>query len=227
MTEESNDLSALSKQDLHLSNEGTHFRLYEKMGAHVEDGRTRFAVWAPNAETVSVIGDWNGWDVEADRMEPAGGSGIWELSVSTDLEASAYKYHIVNGEYSVNKADPFGFHHETPPRTASKVRNLDYEWQDSVWMVERAHHDAHREPISIYEVHLGSWRRTESHRHLTYLDLAEELPSYVAGLGFTHVELLPVMEHPFFGSWGYQTTGYYAPTSRYGTPQDFMALVDA
>ena len=227
MTTVPNDPSAFSEQDVYLWNEGTHFRLYEKLGAHVEDDKTRFAVWAPNAEIVSVVGDWNGWDAEADPMRPVGVSGIWELAVARKLDTSTYKYHIVNGEYSVDKADPFGFHHETPPHTASKVWTLDYDWQDQAWIRGRNNHDAHREPISIYEVHLGSWRRNESHGHLTYLELADQLPAYVAELGFTHVELLPVMEHPFFGSWGYQTTGYYAPTSRYGTPQDFMFLVDS
>ena len=227
MTKRPNDSNAFSKQDLYLWNEGTHFRLYEKLGAHVEDGRTRFAVWAPNATAVSIVGDWNGWNPKTDTMGPLGDSGIWEVVVTADLDTSAYKYHIVNGEYSVDKADPFGFHHETPPHTASKVWNLEYEWRDWPWMQRRPDHDAHREPVSVYEVHLGSWRRNERHGHLTYQELADRLPAYVADLGFTHVELLPVMEHPFFGSWGYQTTGYYAPTSRYGTPQDFMTLVDA
>ena len=134
MTKEPHDPSAFSDQDLYLWNEGTHFRLYDKLGAHIEDGRTRFAVWAPNAGSVSVVGDWNGWDPKADPMEPLGVSGIWELAVATDLAQSAYKYHIVNGGYSVDKADPFGFHHETPPHTASKVWSLDYDWQDGAWM---------------------------------------------------------------------------------------------
>ncbi|HEX6221795.1 MAG TPA: 1,4-alpha-glucan branching protein GlgB [Acidimicrobiia bacterium] len=221
------DSPLLSEDDLYLWNEGTHSRLYEKLGAHpVEDG-THFAVWAPNADRVSVVGDWNGWNPETEPLRPRGLSGIWEGVTPGAAPPAAYKYFIVNGDYSVEKADPFGFHHETPPNTASKIWTLDYEWGDTSWMTDRAARNSLDSPISVYEVHLGSWRRGEGGRPLTYVEMAEQLPAYATDLGFTHIELLPIAEHPFYGSWGYQTTGYFAPTSRYGTPQDFMAFVDA
>jgi 1,4-alpha-glucan branching enzyme len=220
-------ISLFSEDDLHLWNEGTHYRLYEKMGAHPGGEGTYFAVWAPNADNVSVIGDWNGWDPGADQLTPRGVSGVWEGLVGEAGPGAAYKYRITNRSFVAEKADPFGFHHETPPKTASKVWRLDYEWGDSDWMGSRGDRNALDSPITIYEMHLGSWRRGEGGRHLTYRELAEQLPAYLGGLGFTHVEFLPVMEHPFYGSWGYQTTGYYAPTSRYGPPEDFMGLVDS
>ena len=208
-------------------NEGTHYRLYEKMGAHPSADGAHFAVWAPNAAGVSVIGDWNGWDPGTDPLRPRGVSGIWEGFVGGVGPAAAYKYHITNGDFVAEKADPFAFHTETPPKTASKVWDLEYRWGDAEWMGSRAERNRLDTAISVYEMHLGSWRRGEGGRHLTYLELADQLPGYLVDLGFTHVEFLPLMEHPFYGSWGYQTTGYFAPTSRYGTPQDFMALVDA
>jgi 1,4-alpha-glucan branching enzyme len=217
----------LTDDDIYLWNEGTHYRLYEKMGAHVTDDGTYFAVWAPAANDVSVVGDWNGWDPEADRLHPRGSSGVWEGVVPGATETSPYKYRIANGGYVVEKADPFGFHHETPPQTASKVWTLDYDWGDDVWMANRRQRQTLRSPISVYEMHLGSWRRNDDGSQLTYLQLADQLPDYLVSMGFSHVEFLPVMEHPFYGSWGYQTTGYFAPTSRFGTPEDFMALVDA
>ena len=216
----------LTEDDLYLWNEGTHYRLYEKLGAHVTEEGTHFAVWAPNADRVSVIGDWNGWDPEAHQLAASGVSGIWEAFVPEAAETHAYKFRIFNGDFQVDKADPFGFHHETPPQTASKIWNLDYQWQDSEWMESRAERNSLSSPMSVYEMHLGSWRRGEDGRYLTYRELADQLPLYLSELGFTHVEFLPVMEHPFYGSWGYQTTGYYAPTSRFGTPQDFMLLID-
>jgi len=219
--------SLLTEDDLHLWNEGTHYRLFEKMGAHLTTDGTFFAVWAPNADGVSLIGDWNGWDPASHPLEPRGVSGIWEGFVEGAAHGAAYKYRITNRRFAAEKADPFGFHHETPPKTASKVWDLSYEWGDAEWMETRAGRNTLEAPISIYEMHLGSWRRGEEGRHLTYLELADRLPGYLRDLGFTHVEFLPVMEHPFYGSWGYQTTGYFAPTSRYGAPQDFMALVDA
>jgi 1,4-alpha-glucan branching enzyme len=219
--------SRLSEDDLYLWNEGSHVRLYESLGAHPGEHGTYFAVWAPNADRVSVIGDWNGWDPELEPLVPRGVSGIWEGVIEDALRGAAYKYHIVNGDFEVDKADPFGFHHETPPKTASKIWSLDYEWGDGAWMEGRASHNSLDAPISVYEVHLGSWRRGEEGRELTYIEMAEQLPSYVSGLGFSHVEFLPITEHPFYGSWGYQTTGYFAPTSRYGAPEDFMALIDA
>jgi 1,4-alpha-glucan branching enzyme len=197
------------------------------MGAHPSADGAHFAVWAPNAAGVSVIGDWNGWDPGTDALRPRGVSGIWEGFVGGVGPAAAYKYHITNGDFVAEKADPFAFHTETPPKTASKVWDLEYRWGDAEWMGSRAERNRLDTAISVYEMHLGSWRRGEGGRHLTYLELADQLPGYLVDLGFTHVEFLPLMEHPFYGSWGYQTTGYYAPTSRYGTPQDFMALVDA
>jgi len=219
--------SLLTDDDLHLWNEGTHYRLFEKMGAHPVDQGTHFAVWAPSADGVSVIGDWNGWDPATNALHPRGVSGIWEGFISNVEPGAAYKYRIVNGGFVGEKADPFGFHHETPPRTASKVWDLTYGWGDADWMTSRRSRNALDAPMSVYEMHLGSWRRDDQGRHYTYRRLADELPGYLSGLGFTHVEFMPVMEHPFYGSWGYQTTGYFAPTSRYGTPQDFMTLIDA
>ncbi len=221
------DTKLLSEDDLHLWNEGTHYRLYEKFGAHPVDGGTYFAVWAPNAESVSVVGDWNGWDPSTDPLAARGVSGIWEGFVEDAGPAAAYKYHLTNGAYLGEKSDPFAFHTETPPKTASKVWDLDYEWGDGEWMASRGEHNAIEASMAVYEMHLGSWRRHDDGSHLTYRELAEQLPPYLVELGFTHVEFMPVMEHPFYGSWGYQTTGYFAPSSRYGTPQDFMALVDA
>jgi 1,4-alpha-glucan branching enzyme len=176
---------------------------------------------------VSVIGDWNGWDPETNVLEPRGVSGIWEGFVPEAGHSASYKYHIRNGRYRVDKADPFGFHHETPPKTASKIWDLEFRWGDDDWMAERSTRNGLDSPISVYEVHLGSWRRGEGGRHLSYTELADQLPAYASALGFTHVEFMPVGEHPFYGSWGYQATGLFAPTSRYGTPQDFMTLVDA
>ncbi len=219
-------ISLLSDEDLHLWNEGTHYRLYEKLGSHPTGSGTHFAVWAPNATAVSVIGDWNGWNPDSHPLSPRGVSGIWEGFIDGVGQTATYKYRVVNRGFVAEKADPFAFHAETPPATGSKVWDLGYEWGDREWMASRSATGARDAPISIYEMHLGSWRRGEGMRHLTYVELAEQLPSYLKGLGFTHVEFLPVMEHPFYGSWGYQTTGYFAPTSRYGTPQDFMTLVD-
>jgi 1,4-alpha-glucan branching enzyme len=226
--------SALSDQDLYLFNEGSHLRLHEKLGAHpcTLDGvrGTRFAVWAPNAEFVSVPGEWNGWDRERDPLHPRGSSGIWEGFVPGVGPGALYKYHVRSRQhgYRVDKADPFAFHHEVPPRTASVVWELDYAWGDKDWMEARAPRQALTAPMTIYELHVGSWRRVaaEGWRSLSYRELALPLAEHVTALGFTHVELLPVMEHPFFGSWGYQTTGYFAPSSRYGTPQDLMYLID-
>jgi 1,4-alpha-glucan branching enzyme len=222
--------SLLSDWDYHLFNEGSHHRLWEKLGAHVVEGGTIFGVWAPNAASVSVIGDWNGWDRDANPLTAHGPSGIWEGFVPRIGKGHKYKFHIRSrhNDYSVDKADPFAVHAETPPLTASIVWDLDYEWHDGEWMAARGARNAFDAPISIYEVHLGSWRRNpdDNNRPLSYRELAGPLAEYVRKLNFTHVELLPVMEHPFYGSWGYQCTGFFAPTSRYGTPQDFMYLVD-
>jgi 1,4-alpha-glucan branching enzyme len=228
------DFTLLGDQDLHLFNEGTHYRLYEKLGAHVRtvggaEG-TYFAVWAPDAEHVLVIGDFNGWNKQSHPLRPRGSSGIWEGFVPGIGQGTRYKYHVVSrySGYSADKSDPFGFHHEAPPRTGSVVSSLDFSWQDDTWMAARAERGALKAPMAIYEVHAGSWRRSleNGNRMLTYRELAPELSEYVHSMGFTHVELLPVMEHPFYGSWGYQTTGHFAPTSRQGSPQDFMALID-
>ncbi|OGO01523.1 MAG: 1,4-alpha-glucan branching enzyme, partial [Chloroflexi bacterium RBG_13_52_12] len=228
------DISLLSEDDLYLFNEGTHYKLYEKLGAHhmTVDGQagTYFAVWAPNASEVYVIGDFNGWDRTKHRLQHRGKSGIRDGFIGGISPGSVYKYYIVSRyhNYTVEKADPFAFYAETPPKTASRVWDIDYKWEDDAWMQERCGHNKLDAPISVYEVHLGSWRRVpeEGNRYLTYRELAPQLADYVKQIGFTHVEFLPVMEHPFYGSWGYQTTGYFSPTSRYGTPQDFMYLVD-
>ena len=220
--------------DLFLFNEGSHFQLYDKLGSHtmtIDDIHgTYFAVWAPNADSVSVIGDFNDWNKSSHPLSPRDQSGIWETFIPEVSTGALYKYHIVSrsNKYRVDKADPFALYAQLPPLTASVVWNLDYDWSDQKWMNERKINNSLNSPISIYEVHLGSWMRVpeEDNRPLTYRELAPKLAEYVTNLGFTHVELLPIMEHPFYGSWGYQTTSYFAPTSRYGTPQDFMHFVD-
>ncbi len=228
-------VSLLSEEDIYLFKQGSHNNLYEKLGAHKKvSGRkkgTYFAVWAPNAEKVSVVGDFNSWKPGEHLLFPRWDeSGIWEGFFPEVKKGNLYKYHIVSQHkgYQVEKSDPYGFLHETPPQTASVVWDLDYEWNDKQWMKKRSQKNSQHAPMSIYEIHIGSWRRSgdDSRRFLTYRELAEQLPGYVKEMGFTHVEFLPVMEHPFYGSWGYQTTGYFAPTSRYGTPQDFMHLID-
>ncbi|HUU64476.1 MAG TPA: 1,4-alpha-glucan branching protein GlgB, partial [Dehalococcoidales bacterium] len=228
------DISMLSNDDLFLFNEGSHYRLYEKLGAHpiTVDGMegTYFAVWAPDAKQISVIGEFNNWDKSSHPLRPKGQSGIWEGFIPGVTKGTLYKYYLVSHRrgYHVEKADPFAFHTEMPPKTASIAWDLDYSWGDRAWMEKRHAHNALDAPISIYEMHLGSWQRVpeEGNRHLSYRELAPRLAEYLKQLGFTHVEFLPIMEHPFYGSWGYQSTGYFAPTSRYGTPQDFMYLVD-
>jgi len=228
------DFSLLTDDDLHLFNEGTHYDLWKKLGAHVvQTGNvagTYFAVWAPNAERVSVIGNFNGWQAESHPLRMLGRSGIWEGLIPNAVQGATYKYHIVSREkgYVVDKADPLAFCQERSPGRASVVADLDYEWKDGAWMTSRRQRNQLHSPMSIYEVHIGSWRRRtdEKNRALNYRETAFELADHVRRLGFTHVEFLPVMEHPFYGSWGYQTTGYFAPTSRYGTAQDFKFLVD-
>jgi len=224
--------SLIAEWDLHLFNEGTHHKLWEKLGSHIVPGGVVFGVWAPNAARVSVIGDFNDWDNDANPLEPVGASGIWEGFIPGLAKGTTYKYHIVsrhNG-YRVDKADPFAVHHETPPATASKVWDLEYEWNDADWMSTRKAKNGYEAPMSIYEVHLGSWRWTsddgEQWRAMSYREIAHPLAEYVKKMNFTHIELMPPQEHPFYGSWGYQGTGYFAPTSRYGTPQDFKYLVD-
>jgi 1,4-alpha-glucan branching enzyme len=218
----------LEAQDLHLFNEGTNIRIDERLGAHpVPEGGVVFVVWAPSAQAVSVIGDFDGWGA-GHPMAPVQSSGLWFAHVPAAGVGTVYKYRIRNGSETLEKADPVGFRHEAPPATASVVADLDaYEWGDGEWMATRGARQAADRPIAIYEVHLPSWRRNlEEDRPLTYRELAPRLAEHVEAHGFTHVELLPVMEHPFTGSWGYQVTGYFAPTARHGEPQDFMAFVD-
>jgi 1,4-alpha-glucan branching enzyme len=225
----------LGPDDLWLFNEGAHTRLHEHLGAHpgLDDaGRPGcwFGVWAPNARSVSVVGDVNGWEPNRSPLEAQGGSGIWTGFVPGMAHGDRYKFHIVSwvDGYTVDKADPLAFHAEMPPRTASIVWDLDgHEWGDADWMATRGPRNALDAPMAVYELHVGSWRHVAGeHRSLNYRELAPVLADYVVEQGFTHVELLPLMEHPFYGSWGYQTTGYFAPTSRFGTPQDLMFLVD-
>ncbi|MGC4030389.1 MAG: 1,4-alpha-glucan branching protein GlgB [Tepidisphaeraceae bacterium] len=231
MTAVADDISRIGEHDLYLFNEGTHSRLYEKLGAHVlPDGGVRFAVWAPNADYVSVIGDFNGWDKGRHPMHASGESGIWEIDISDATVGAYYKFHIAsrfNG-YTVDKVDPYGFLHATAPRKESVVHDLEYEWHDADWLAEREAKQKLDQPMSIYELHFGSWMRVpeDGDRPLTYREIAPKLVEYLSHRAFTHVEFLPLMEHPFYGSWGYQTTGYFAPTSRYGTPQDLMFLID-
>ena len=229
------DFSLLTEHDIYLFRQGSHFRLYEKLGAHPHTvngvAGTHFALWAPNAEAVSVIGDFNGWNNNTHRLKArADGSGIWEGFISGIVPGVKYKYHLrsQHNGYSVDKADPFAFHAECPPRTASIITGLDYAWHDHEWMRTRSRANGLDRPKSIYEAHLGSWQRVpeDGNRSLTYRELAPRLANYLTETGFTHVELMPVTEHPFYGSWGYQTTGYFAPTARFGTPQDFMFLID-
>lgn len=243
----------LTDFDLHLFGEGNHHRIYEKLGAHLAtvDGISGvyFAVWAPSARNVSILGDFNLWDGRQHQMRKRNNS-VWELFVPDIGVGAAYKYEIKNWEGHIyEKSDPYGFFQEVRPKTASIVANLDtYTWQDSDWLDKRRHTDPMTQPIAVYELHLGSWRHASSAdkpqllagesepvqvsewntgaRFLSYYELADQLIPYVKEMGYTHIELLPIAEHPFDGSWGYQVTGYYAPTSRYGTPQDFMYFVD-
>jgi 1,4-alpha-glucan branching enzyme len=225
----------LTDFDLHLLGEGTHYKNYEKLGAHITElsGATgvSFAVWAPNALRVSVVGNFNDWDGRHHPMRVRGGSGIWELFIPGLGQGEIYKYEIKGREagFLGLKADPFAFYSEVRPKTASVVYDINrYQWHDQEWMSSRTHSQSLTSPISIYEVHLGSWRRGSGndHRMLTYRELADQLVEYVKQRGFTHIELLPVMEHPLDESWGYQSTGYFAPTSRHGAPEDFMYFVD-
>ncbi len=228
------ELSLLTDHDVYLFNEGTHCRLYEKMGAqYIERAGikgTHFAVWAPNADRVAVIGDFNQWNGVKHLLRPRGSTGIWEGFITGIEPGTLYKYRIHSRErgYVVDKTDPFGFRQETPPRTASVVHRHCHAWRDQEWMRSRAVGQRFDQPISVYELHLGSWIRSpETHdRWLGYREIAPRLAEYCTNMGFTHVELLPVMEHPLYRSWGYQTVGYFAPTSRYGTPEDFMYLID-
>ncbi len=223
--------SLLTADDLFLFNQGTHYRLHHKLGAHVVDGGTHqastyFAVWAPNAQQVSVIGDWNGWRAGQSPLSARDSSGIWEGVVRGVGKGVRYKFAVVGPDgVKREKADPFAARCEHPPATASVVWPTQYEWGDQEWMRGRHQRQTRSAPISIYEAHLGSWRR-DHNEVLGYYTLGEQLGEHVGNLGFTHIELMPIMEHPFYGSWGYQVTGFFAPTTRYGAPEDLMAMID-
>jgi 1,4-alpha-glucan branching enzyme len=225
----------LSEFDLYLMGEGRHYDTYEKLGAHPKTvngvAGVHFAVWAPSAKRVSVVGDFNGWDGRVHPMRARGSSGIWELFIPEVGESTTYKYEIVGPQGSVLplKADPYAFAAELRPNTGSVVARLDkYSWNDGDWIAQRAKKNWLEQPITVYEVHLASWRRipADHDRWLTYRELGDQLIPYVKELGYTHIELLPIMEHPYDASWGYQTLGYFAPTSRFGTPTDFMEFLD-
>ncbi|MBS1258810.1 MAG: 1,4-alpha-glucan branching enzyme GlgB [Candidatus Scalindua arabica] len=229
------NVNFITDHDIYLFKEGNHHRLYDKFGAHImitgKESGAVFALWAPNAENVSVTGDFNEWNKNSHLLKAReDGSGVWEGFIPGIKNGDIYKYHIHSrySNYKADKGDPFASYWEQPPKTASVVWDLDYEWNDSEWMTNRHKHNSLNAPFSVYEVHPGSWRRTleDGNKFLAYREMAHYLADYVKEMGFTHVELLPITEHPFYGSWGYQTVGYFAPTSRYGTPQDFMYLVD-
>jgi 1,4-alpha-glucan branching enzyme len=226
-------LPTIGELDVHLAGEGRHEQLYAKLGAHAREvdgvAGVAFAVWAPNARSVSVVGDFNGWDGRLHPMRSLGASGIWELFVPDLRPGTKYKFELRTQTGKLRlKADPFAFRTEVPPRNASVVVDSQYAWGDEAWLEARRSADPLAGPLSVYEVHLGSWRLNplEGNRPLSYAELGDELAEYVSALGFTHVELLPVMEHPYAPSWGYQVTGYFAPTARFGSPDDFRALVD-
>ena len=225
-------MPTLTDFDIFLFNAGDHHRIYDKLGAHYAEvngiGGVQFAVWAPAAKSVSVIGDFNKWDRRYHAMRTLGSSGIWEIFIPGLMEGELYKFEVkTQGGAYLDKSDPYGFEMELRPNTASVVNFLrGFTWSDDQWIEQRKTHGQLDGPLSVYEVHLGSWRRGENNEWLTYREIAHELTDYVKSLGFTHVELLPVMEHPFDASWGYQVTGYFAPTSRFGSPQDFMYLVN-
>ena len=228
------DLSLFTDYDIYLFKEGKHFSLYDKLGAHVvhekdRDG-TYFSIWAPNSESVSVIGNFNEWNIKSHMLQARWDeSGIWEGFIPGVGQGELYKYHIIsrNRGFEVDKGDPFGYLWECPPKTSSIVWDLRYKWKDGSWIKARKEHNSLESPWAVYEMHLGSWRwNVEEKRPLTYRELSHHLTDYIKEAGFTHVEFLPVMEHPFSGSWGYQITGYFAPTARYGTPQDLMYLID-
>lgn len=219
----------MSAHDLYLFNEGNHFQLYRHLGAHLDErGGVMFAVWAPNAKTVHVVGSFNQWTPEAHALSPLSESGIWWAHISDAGLGDLYKFHITtpSGESLTLKSDPFARTCEVSPSTASIVWESTYTWEDEAWMTQRHAQQAVGKPMSVYEMHLGSWRRKEDGEMLSYTEIAPLLVEHLDRTGFTHVEFLPVMEHPFFGSWGYQSTGYFAPSSRQGSPDDFKQLVD-
>ena len=216
----------LGEIDTYLFNEGTHLRAYNHLGAQMVEGGVHFAVWAPNARGVSVVGDFNGWNRSAHTMFPTQ-SGIWKAWVPEATLGNTYKYSIeTESGWVIDKADPFAFLAEVPPKTASVVWNLGYDWGDAGWMERRRGKQAHDAPLAIYELHLGSWRKAKGDESLSYREIAAPLAKYVRKLGYTHVQFMPVTEHPYYPSWGYQTTGFFSPTARFGTPQDLMYLID-
>lgn len=221
--------SYFSPQEQYYFNEGRYFKSYSKLGAHPQSTGTHFAVWAPNAKQVHVVGDFNQWKENQSPLSPVGTTGLWSGWVSQALQGQKYKYSIHSriNNYQIHKADPYAFYSEVSSHTASIIWNLNFSWGDEAWMKKRSQTQSLSQAISIYEMHLGSWKRKKSdNSFLNYRELAESLPEYLKLHGYTHVEFMPVMEHPFYGSWGYQITGYFAPTSRYGCPQDFMYLVN-
>lgn len=230
------DISRFNDEDVYLFKEGTHTKLYQKLGSHLmyRDNLkgTYFATWAPNAKAVTIRGDFNNYDLHSHPMKKRDDdSGIWEVFIEGVEQGCTYKYHISTDEHNANpdKADPYAFFAEVAPSSASRIWNIDeYRWNDREWMSIRYKKNSHNAPISIYEVHLGSWRRKveESNRYLNYIEAAQELAEYLKEMNFTHIELLPITEFPFKGSWGYQVSGYFAPTSRFGTPQEFMRFID-
>ncbi|HEX2240837.1 MAG TPA: 1,4-alpha-glucan branching protein GlgB [Actinomycetota bacterium] len=226
-----NLVGKLGEIDLHLAGEGTHRRLWEKLGAHLQkrDGveGVAFAVWAPNARSVRLLGDFNAWDGARHDMQRLGSSGIWELFVPDLGPGALYKYEVVTAQgRAVQKTDPFAFATEAPPKSAAIVYESTFDFTDDEWMSKRADVDPHRLPLSVYELHIGSWRRTPDGTPLTYADIGTQLADYCTEMGFTHVELLPVAEHPFGGSWGYQVSNYFAPTARFGEPDDLRRMID-
>jgi 1,4-alpha-glucan branching enzyme len=225
-------IGGITEEQIYLYREGTNYKSYHMLGAHrmEQDGHSgvRFGVWAPNANWVSVVGDFNGWDTGANLMQQIDSSGIWELFIPDPLENQLYKYAIGSGSGEVlYKCDPYAYYCELRPKTASIVYDLEgYTWSDTYWQEQRNNQQRKDSPMVIYEVHLGSWKQKEDGSFYNYKELASELLDYVVDMGYTHIELMPVMEHPFDGSWGYQVTGFYAVTSRYGTPKDFMYFID-
>ena len=214
--------SAFGELDIWLARAGRHEQLYAKLGAHRVDGGVRFAVWAPNAQYVSVIGDFNDWDAKRDQLQPVDSTGIWEGIVENAATGQRYKYHLDGRE----KADPMAFESELPPKSASVIFESEYAWQDADWIAARNEQEQLERPMTTYELHAPSWRRAPDGSGLGWRALADQLAPYIRDLGFTHVELLPVMHHPFQGSWGYQVTGFYATASTMGSPDDFRYFVD-
>ena len=226
-------LPTIGDLDLHLIGEGRHEELYQKLGAHVMEHQgvrgTAFAVWAPSAKAISVVGDFNSWDGRLHAMRSLGGGGIWELFLPGVEPGARYKYEILGADGELKlKADPCAQEAEVPPLTASVVTDPKHVWKDADYLAQRGEAKPLEQPMSIYEVHVGSWRLNtlEGNRSLSYLELADELSAYAKDMGFTHVELLPVMAHPFSGSWGYQVTGYFAPAGRFGSPDDLREFID-